>query len=47
VRGGVADASFIGCIRDVDCPAGQCCARAGGRGTCAPAGSTCCTVACP
>jgi hypothetical protein len=46
VRGGV-DASTIGCVQDVDCPDGNCCAHAQGKGYCAPAGNTCCRVACP
>lgn len=42
----------IGCYTDLDCPGTDCCAhggaaRPGGRGTCAPAGSTCCVSACP
>lgn len=46
VREGV-DASTIGCVQDVDCPAGDCCARVQGKALCVTAPSTCCTVACP
>ena len=46
VRGGI-DASSIGCVQDLDCPVGDCCARAQGKGFCATAPNTCCTVACP
>jgi hypothetical protein len=46
VRGGI-DASAIGCVQDIDCPAGQCCGHSHSGGFCAPLGSTCCTVACP
>jgi hypothetical protein len=46
VRGGI-DASALGCVQDIDCPAGQCCGHSHSGGFCAPLGSTCCTVACP
>jgi hypothetical protein len=46
VRAGI-DASTLGCVQDVDCPAGSCCARIQGKAFCTPAPSTCCTVACP
>ncbi len=41
------DASTIGCVQDVDCPAGDCCARIQGKALCVTAPSTCCAVACP
>ena len=41
------DASTIGCLADEDCPVGDCCAFAQGKGTCAPNGNTCCKTPCP
>jgi hypothetical protein len=46
IRSGV-DASAIGCLKDEDCPQGDCCAFAQGAGHCATSPNTCCITPCP
>jgi hypothetical protein len=46
IRGGI-DASAVGCLKDEDCPQGDCCAFAQGAGHCATSPNTCCINPCP